>query len=194
MRARMERPGRAGALALLTAVGVTLSVTAQSAAVRVNGGALHVTAPSFHFIKGTLLDRLQDGQSARVVIAVTIFGRQAAERIGDRQGHFILSYDLWEERFAVTEVGAPSQSISHLTAESAEAWCLDRLTIPMTSLSRPINAPVWLRLESIVSRDEDARSSDDAGYTLQGLIDRLSRTRAGEMREFVDLGPLRLTN
>jgi hypothetical protein len=190
----MERTRRAGALALLTAVDVTLSVAAQSAAVRVNGGALHVTAPSFHFIKGTLLDRLQDGQSARVAIAVTLFARQAAERLGERQGHFILSYDLWEERFAVTEVGTPSRSISHLTADGAEAWCLERLAIPMTSLSRPIDAPVWLRLESSVSRDEDARSSADTGYTLQGLIDRLSRTRAGEVREFVDFGPLRLTN
>jgi hypothetical protein len=189
-RISSRRAGRA--VVVLLALVVTATAGGQSATLRMNGGALHVTAPSFHFIKGPLLERLRDGQSARVLVAITVFGKPGADRLAERQGRFILSYDLWEERFAVTDPGTPSRSASHLTAEGAEAWCLDRLAVAFADASSNA-AQVWVRLESNVTHDDERGDRAD-GYTLPGLIDRLSRRASREMRESLDLGPLRIVN
>jgi hypothetical protein len=91
---------------------------------------------------------------------------------------YALSYDLWEERFAVTTNEARPQAVSHLTLAAAEAWCVEQLTIPLTALgSLGRELPFWIRLEyRIVDADGTAEESD-AGYTLQALIDLLSRRR-----------------
>ena len=60
---------------------------------------------------------------------------------------YVLSYDLWEERFAVTLAGPPSRSIAYLTSAGAETWCLEQLTVPVNALGRlGRDAPFWVRL------------------------------------------------
>jgi hypothetical protein len=88
---------------------------------------------------------------------------------------------LWEERFAVTTVGARSQSVSHLALAAAEAWCLEQLAIPLSAL-RALggDVPFWVRLEYRILDGEGASDSPDAGYTLQALIDLLSRRRKSD--------------
>ncbi len=61
---------------------------------------------------------------------------------------FALSYDLWEERFAVTTVDARSQSVSHLMLAAAEAWCVEQLAVPVSALGAlGRDLPFWIRLE-----------------------------------------------
>ena len=58
---------------------------------------------------------------------------------------FALSYDLWEERFAVTAVDARSQSVSHLVLAAAEAWCVEQLAIPLNALGAlGRDLPFWI--------------------------------------------------
>ncbi len=57
---------------------------------------------------------------------------------------FALSYDLWEERFAVTTVDARAQSVSHLALAAAEAWCVEQLVIPLKRARRPGPRPAVL--------------------------------------------------
>ena len=85
---------------------------------------------------------------------------------------FALSYDLWEERFAVTTVEARSQSVSHLALTAAEAWCVEQLTIPLAALGAlGRDQPFWIRLEYRILDGDGAPDESDSGYTLQALID-----------------------
>jgi len=188
------------ALALIASPGVHPS--AQSLTISTSAGTLRAKAPGFRFIQGEPLSRLRDGRSVRFDFELAVLARPGTSTIAQARHSFILSYDLWEERFAVTRIGNPgtttipattSRSISHLTSIDAEAWCLDQLTIPVGALGRlGRDASFWIKLEYRVP--ERATSSDE-GYTLRSLIDALSRRRkADELGDAIEAGPFRLTN
>jgi hypothetical protein len=118
-------------------------------------------------------------------------GRLAAAQ--NRQT-FVLSYDLWEEQFAVTLAGT-TRSISHQTAVAAEAWCLEQLTVPVSALgSLGRERPFWIRLEYLVRDGGSAPpGGDDAGFTLRALIEALSRRRKDNVwTHAIEAGPFRL--
>jgi hypothetical protein len=92
-----------------------------------------------------------------------------------------LSYDLWEERIAVSAVDARPQSVSHLTLAAAEAWCVEQLAIPLKALGAlGRDLPFWIRLEYRMLDGDGASDPTDSGYTLQALIEALSRRRKTE--------------
>ena len=107
---------------------------------------------------------------------------------------FALSYDLWEERFAVSTVEKRSESITHLTLSAAEAWCIDQLRIPLKALGTlGRDVPFWVRLEYRFIETDAAANSEESGYTLQMLIDMLSRRHTTESApEAIEAGPFRL--
>jgi hypothetical protein len=107
---------------------------------------------------------------------------------------YSLSYDLWEERLAVTAVDTRPQSVSHLALVAAEAWCVEQLTIPLRELGRlGRDLPFWVRLEYRILDGEGSLDSADSGYTLQALIDALSRRRKTEPTPHpLEGGPFRL--
>jgi hypothetical protein len=108
---------------------------------------------------------------------------------------FNLSYDLWEERFAVSRIGTPPRSASHMTQPQAEAWCLEQLTLPVSGFGRlGRDSSFWLRLASrIVEQGGQSASSATDGFTIWSLIDMLSRRRrTDELGAFLEAGPFRL--
>ena len=107
---------------------------------------------------------------------------------------FALSYDLWEERFAVTAVDARSQSVSHLVLAAAEAWCVEQLAIPLNALGAlGRDLPFWIRLEHRILDGDGTSDPAESGYTLQALIDALSRRRKTESSPHaLEAGPFRL--
>lgn len=169
-------------------------VTAQELTVITAGDTVHVQARAFGFIKGEALDRLKDGRSVRFDFELAVLARPAGPVAIDSRQSFNLSYDLWEQRFAVTRIGAPPRSSSHLTLALAEAWCLEHLTLPMSAFGRlGRDARFWLRLAYRVERDRARETDDNATFTLQSLIDRLSRRRtAVALADSVVAGPFRL--
>jgi hypothetical protein len=76
----------------------------QSATVSTVGANLHVRAPGFGFIKGEPLVRLKDGRSVRVDLELAVLAKPSAAAAAQSRQTFVLSYDLWEERFAVTQM------------------------------------------------------------------------------------------
>lgn len=173
------------------------AVSTQSVTIATEAGVLHLRAPGFAFIEGVVADRLREGRSVRVDLELAVLDQPGGRMLTEARQSYALSFDLWEERFAVTRIGAPARSISHRTAKSAEAWCLENLTIPLTALSRlGRQAPFWIRLGY---RLQDAASAPegngDDGLTLTTLIDRLSRRRdQRETGKTVEAGPFRLAN
>jgi hypothetical protein len=172
----------------------TVPVSAQALAVDAVGDALTIRAPGFSFLKGDPLARLKDGRAVRVELAALVLAGPGKSPTAATRRTYSLSYDLWEERFAVTAVDAQPQSVSHLTLAAAEAWCVEQLTIPLRAfgtLGRDL--PFWIRLEYRM-RDGDASPDPaDSGYTLQALIEALSRRRKTESAPPpLEGGPFRL--
>jgi hypothetical protein len=159
------------------------------------GTGVHVRAPGFTFIKGEALARLKDGQSVRVDLDLAVLAKPGASPAAQVRQTFVLSYDLWEERFAVTQPGTPPRSMSHLTSSGAEAWCLEQLAVPVSALGTlGVTMPFWIRLEYRLHAGAGATASDDdSGFTLKGLIDALSRRRTNsELTQSIEAGPFRL--
>jgi hypothetical protein len=169
-------------------------LSAQAVTVRAENGALQVRAGAFSFIKGQPLARLKDGRSVRFEFTLEVFAQPGSPPVAESRASFVLSYDLWEERFAVAQAGPPSRSASHLAARDAEIWCLDRVTVPLASLGRlGHDAPLWVRLAYRVAGDADTATTDN-GLTLRGLIDRLSRRAGADFSDAIEAGPLMLLN
>ena len=169
-------------------------LASQSITVNVLNGVVHVRAPQVRFIDGEPLARLKDGQSVRVDLELSALPKPGAAAAAQTRQSCILSYDLWEERFAVALFGVPSRSMSHLTAVAAEAWCLEQLTLPVSALGAlGQTLPFWIRLEYRLPNGGNATERDEGGMTLRGLIDVLSRRqKTGEVSHSVEAGPFRL--
>ena len=172
------------------------TAAAQQATVTTAGDALAIRAPGFTFLKDAPLDRLKDGRSVRVEIAVMVLPRRGEPPVAAARRIFALSYDLWEERFAAATVESRPVRMSHLTSAAVVAWCLDQLKIPLDALGRlGTDAPFWIRLEYRILDGDGAAGADDEAspFTLQGLIDALSRRRRSESPgDALETGPFRL--
>lgn len=153
------------------------------------GNQLHLSAPQFHFLAGKPLERLNNGASVTYVLVATLAaGSTTTVR---QQERFILSYDLWEEKFSVVQGGSPGRSASHLTAAAAESWCLDGLLLALPALGP--EKPFTVKLECSYVDSESVSGESSPGLTLAGLIDVFSRKKKEEpLRWEVFSGPLRL--
>ncbi len=169
----------------------------QSVSVATVGDGLQVKAPGLRFLEGRVLSRLQDGRSARIDFELEVASRRAGPPVTRGQQAFNVSFDLWEQRFAVTRIGTPPRAVSHLTSMSAEAWCLDNLTVPVIAISRlGRDVPFWVKLVYRVRDEAPSRESGDAGaFSIRGLIDTLSRRRQDdEPAGTLEAGPFRLSD
>jgi hypothetical protein len=172
----------------------TARLSAQALTVDTAGEALKIRASGLSFLKGDPLVRLKDGRSVRVELAALVLPGPGKSVVATTRRIFALSYDLWEERFAVATVEKHAQSVSHLAQAAAEAWCVDQLTIPVDALGGlGRDLPFWVRLEYRFLDSDTSTESSDSGYTLQALIDVLSRRRKTDATTHaIEAGPFRL--
>ncbi len=182
---------RVAAVSLTFVLVVTVGV-AQSVSARIDGDRLRITAPRVHFLVGEALNRLHDGATVKYEFQLTARAERNGRTLVRSMEQFAVSYDLWEEKFAVTKLGSSPRSISHLSSAAAEAWCVDNISIP-TAVIPPT---FWVQLDY---RAENAAASadpsDNSGFTLTGLIDIFSRrTRSEQVHGSEEIGPLRLDN
>jgi hypothetical protein len=167
--------------------------SSQPPTVATAAGVVHVHAPAFHFLDGEAITRLRDGQVVRLELQLAILSGPGAAASAEHRRTFVLSYDLWEERFAVALPGAPRRAVSHLTAAAAEAWCVQQLQVPVTAMGTlGRDVPFWIRLDARLI-DGSADTPDDQGLTLQRLIELLSRRRrTDDVSHTVEAGPFRI--
>lgn len=177
-----------------TTVLLGASTLAQAPSAHNRNGILHVVAPAFHFITGTTLDQLRDGRSVHVDLEMSALPGPGGSPVHRTRARVTLSYDLWEERFAAATAGPPARAVRHLSAADAEEWCLDQLATPVGALGRLAQDPMWIRLTYRVETDTPASADDAGGFTLRGLIDRMSRRpSSGEIGATIELGPFQLS-
>ena len=175
---------------VLVVIGTVLA--AEPLKARLDGDRLKVAAPSLRFLVETPLEHLLNGTAVTFRLRLDL--RQsldaAAARIDTQR--CIVSYDLWEEKFAVTHLAQTPTSVSHLTAMAAEAWCVDKLSLPITGLAS--DQSFWVRLEFLEeSMAEQNKDSGPFGLALGNLIDIFSRPdREQLLLGGQELGPVRL--
>lgn len=166
-----------------------MDVAAQGLSAHVVRDELHVSAPRIHFLIGQALERLHDGASVRFQLQLTVRADGSGRVVARSQESFAVSYDLWEEKFAVTKLGSSPRSVSHLSATAAEAWCIDNTSLAIAALGG--TKMFWITFEYRADAAPPADQQDDSRFTLSGLIDIFSRrTRNEQVRGSEEIGPL----
>src|SRR5262245_20633656 len=140
--------------------------------VRLDGDQLRVSAGRLHFLAGEALNKLRDGATVKYVFELSAKTDRNGRAVARSVEEFAISYDLWEEKFAVKKLGSAPRTISHMSSSAAEAWCLDNISMATASL--PANQPLWIRLEyraaePDASGDQSDNRSEDHTSELQSL-------------------------
>jgi hypothetical protein len=161
-----------------------------------DGDNLHVTAPGLHFLEGSALNRVKRGDTVVFLSQFTIFSdgqgtifrRPPPERL-------VISFALWEERFAVAIPGLTTPpAMPLLTAEQAEAWAVQNLAV--SALGLLSDRPFWLQFELRGVAPKDGASVLDAtGISLRSIFDRISQKASPNQPSWTrTAGPLRLAD
>jgi hypothetical protein len=151
-----------------------MSVSTEDLLVRRSGDIIHVLAPRLHFLTGTALRRLHDGATVPFDFQLTISAGVKGNVVGRSLARYMLSYDVWEEKFKVVRLGNFGKFGSHLSATAAEAWCLQNTFVPAGAL--PTDKPLFARLEvRSVETKELVSVNVDQGISITTLIELFSR-------------------
>jgi hypothetical protein len=158
-----------------------------------DGDTLRFSAPQLHFLAGKPLERLRDGAPVGFMWQATLSLDGFATAWRRVPGRFVVSYDLWEEKFSVTQVGLSPRSVSHLSASAAEAWCLENMSVGSAGL--PPGKPFWVRLDIRVEDPKEAAGVvGEGGINITRLIELFSRP-VGQANPhwMASAGPVRLS-
>jgi hypothetical protein len=162
---------------------------------RVDGDDLRVSVPAkFQFLSGKPLEKLKDGATLEYLaqLSLSASSEVSTPLVRPAVNRFVVSYDVWEEKFSVTSTVLERATASHLSAAAAEAWCLDHLPLGIDGVPR--DKPLWIKLEL---RAEDARDQTgifgSSSINLTRLIEVFSNpARAQQMHWEASAGPVRL--
>jgi hypothetical protein len=186
----------AGILACAAAV-CTFAVTTipPEILIHLDGDYLHIELPRFDFLNGKPLDRLRDGASVAFLGQLTVTTAPNSIVPAARTvARFAFSYDIWEQRFSVTRLGdrpESSRSISHLSAQAAQNWCIENLAIERSQV--PADKQFWVQLDL---RVEDPRDQSgivgEPGINITRLIEIFGRPAHSQQRWLLNGGPFRL--
>ena len=196
----MAQPARCSTISrrswLIAGLGASLfkAFGANSMAVRLDGETLFIAAPQLHFLTGKPLERLKDGAPVSFLTQLSISLDQYSSLWKRANERFVVSYDLWEEKFSVVRLSETTRKVTRLSAQETENWCINRLTINTSGLEA--DRPFWLQLEMRAADAKDQTAVlGEPGINLTRLIEVFSRpARDQQPRWILDAGPLRLSD
>ena len=170
------RSDRYAILLIILAVAACFKLAAQPPPLVVErrGDTLRVTAPRLHFLEGRPLEQLHNGAAVAYEFELSLMAESRSKPVFHRHERFIVSFDLWEEKFSVLQAGPAARTGSHLTAALAEAWCFESLTVPLPPPSSGGSFVIKLSCR-LANGDSQGGMESGSGLTLAGLIDMFSR-------------------
>lgn len=172
---------------------LALSLSGEDLLPRYNDGTLQVSAPRLHFIAGQQLERLRNGASVPFDFQLTLSSGSKSNTLSRALERFVVSYDIWEEKFSVIRQRDRRMSSVRLTATQAESWCLDNLSLPASGISSDKNLWIKLEVRGAESRDQFAAAGD--GISLTTLIEIFSRPVRGPVDHWAaETGPFRISD
>jgi hypothetical protein len=165
---------------------------AQSLLLERRGDHLHIAAPQLHFLSESATQKLRNGSTVTYVLTLTVAQEHSRKPVFFLQKRFVVSFDLWEEKYSVVQRGLENHSASRMNTAAAEAWCFENMPIPVSFVLE--RQPFMVRLEcSMDSGEEKEAGENHSSLTLAGLIDIFSRKRQEEPSRWEAIaGPLRL--
>lgn len=188
---------RAWWIALAFLGGVATAMFAEELILRAQGTRLDFSAPRVHYLTGRPLARLKNAEPVAFDFQARLATGTKANVVKQNTARFVISYDLWEERYAVTKTTPSRKTAGHLTAADAEAWCLQEMSIVDLS-GIAANQQLWASLDIRAAEESEARlfsrnDISDAGISLNGLIELFSKpSRATQAHWILENGPTTL--
>jgi len=158
-----------------------------------DGDNLHVAAPGLHFLTGSALKRLKNADTVVFLSQITLFSDNFVTPIRKPvQERLVVSYALWEDRFAVAIPGGLAQPAEGLTEGQAEEWCIRNLAVSALGLAP--ERRFWLKFElRTAPRKDTSTLMSNSGLSLVRMLDILERkARPDEPSWTLAAGPLRL--
>jgi hypothetical protein len=153
--------------------------------------SLRVSAPQIRFLTGKPLDQLKNGATVSFALQVSITSSELASTfLGRMFDRFVVSYDLWEEKFKATRPGPPFREASRLSVPACEAWCLDELVPIPASLTA--SRLFWIKLELRVEDPKEWAAIVGDGINLNRLVELFSRPPRVTQSWTETAGPLKL--
>jgi len=180
------------AVAVCSGLALAAYAITEKLSVELHGDQLFVSAPKVDLIRGPVLTRLKDGGTVAFDFHLALWAGSRSSVRRRSFERFVVSYDLWEEKYAVTNLRKPAASASGLTDNAIGKWCLEHISIASPNVGA--SEPVWVGLEiRTADTRQDTELFSAGGISLIGLVDLLSRpARPGEMRWSLETGPLML--
>lgn len=166
-------------IAVAGILGASVVAKSSSLTAEHRGDHLQVRTVQMRFIEGEALERLHNGSTVAYVLSLSVAVGQNAKPVFLLEERFLVSYDLWEEKYSVVQAGPGGRASSRLTSAMAEAWCLENMPIPLQAV--PERQSFVIRLECSIEENENENDrKHKSGLTLAGLIDVFSRKRKTE--------------
>lgn len=176
--------------------GVAIAMAAEELILRAQENRLEFSAPQVHFIAGRPLERLKNAAQVTYDAQVTLWSGSRNNTYRRQAASFVISYDLFEERYSVVKVSPPRRNANHMTAPEAEVWCLQQMSMDVSGV--PANQPLWARME-IRAQDESrsglfrGKVSEDGISLTEWAIEVFGgRPPAGQSHWELDAGPVTL--
>ncbi len=180
--------GRLVTRRLWLAAGVSMplgwSLAVPRLLIRREGDNLRISAPQIRFLTGKALDQLKNGISVNFISQILLCGNESGSSVLSRSNdRFVLSFDLWEQKFKADRLGPPMRSISRLS--------VDELAPIPPSLTP--SRPFWIKLDlRVEDPKESAAIVGEPGISLRRLVEIFSRPPRNQQQWLESQGPLRL--
>jgi hypothetical protein len=171
-----------------------LALSSQGLIARWNGDLLQVTPINLHFLTGKALERLHNGASVPFAFQLSIYSIPRTVQLQRSLASFVISYDLWAERFKVVQLGPSRRAIANLAPGAAEAWCVSQMSLSAVGI--PVDRDLLLRLD-IRAEDSPPRSPvvSETGFNLSTLIKVFSEMPHSAAQEWnAETVPFRLNS
>jgi hypothetical protein len=178
--------------------GLAFAMAAEDLILTTQESRLEFAAPRVHFLVGKPLERLRNASEVPFDFKITVWSGTRNHVLRETPARFVVSYDLWEEKFSVTKLVTPRKTARHLTDTDAEKWCLQQMSMDITGVGS--NEPLWARLEIRAQDGKDGGlpfgrgNITDSGISLTSLIEIFSHPAATAQPHWgpLEIGPVTL--
>ena len=157
--------------------GFALAMMAEEMILNWRDNRLEFSAPRVHFLGGRPLELLHNAAPVPFDFQVTLWSGSRTHVFQKLTDRFVISYDLWEQKFRVVKTQSPVRRIEHLNAIDAEKWCWQQMSMDVNGVGAA--EPLWTRFEIRAEDGHDGAlfggSINDSGVSLARLIELFSR-------------------
>lgn len=170
-------------LTLAIALLIAPLVAADALRVELRGTDVLVGITRLNLVDGPVATRLRNGLPVAFDFHLALWSGSKSNLRRRAFERFVVSYDLWEERYAVTGLRKPRISATRLKPEEIGPWCLRNIKLTELDLSR--DKQIWVRLDVNAADPKQSNEIfDDNGVSLVNLIETLSRPAKGDTRHW----------